>query len=210
MNDRDLISAYLDGVGELTPHERRRVEALLRDEPDAAAEAKAATSLIARLRALPTEGAEPDWSALEREIRIAVGPQVPSGWRRPWLRWLLPVGALAVGAAIVMLIAQPARPVSAPAPVAERTPVAAPTVPTLPAVGEEHAPAAALWLDGEAVEVGDVDPSALIEDDGSGEALADDSALLPASNLDWIDSLDDHALDRAEAWLDHKKGHKKG
>ena len=204
MNDRDLISAYLDGVGELTAAERHRVEALLRDEPEAAAEAKAATSLIGQLRALPTEGAEPDWSALERKIRIAVGPQVPSGWRRPWLRWLLPVGALAVGAAIVMLIAQPAHPVVAPAPVAEQTPE------TAPAGVEEQAPAAALWLDGEAVEVGDVDPSALIEDDGSGEALADDSGLLPASNLDWIDSLDEHALDRAEAWLDHKKGHKKG
>ncbi len=204
MNDRNLIAAYLDGVGELTAAERQRIEALLRDESETAAEAKAAKAMIGRLRALPTEGAEPDWSALEREIRIAVGPQVPTGWRRRWLRWLIPVGALAVGAALVVLIAQPPRLIVAPAPVAERTPMAAP-----PGV-EDHAPTEALWLDGETVELGEVDPSALIEDDGSGEALADDSGLLPASNLDWIDSLDERALDRAEAWLDHKKGHKKG
>ncbi|HEX7702246.1 MAG TPA: hypothetical protein VF403_16020, partial [Kofleriaceae bacterium] len=68
----------------------------------------------------------------------------------------------------------------------------------------------ALWLDGHAVEVGDdFDPSSLYDDDGSEEIADDSNALLPVDNLQWIDSLDDHALDRAEHWLDHKK-HKKG
>ncbi|CAN5478420.1 hypothetical protein BH11MYX1_BH11MYX1_18270 [soil metagenome] len=214
MNDRDLISAYLDGVGELTPAERQRVEALLRDEPAAAAEAARSRALIGQLRALPSEGSEPDWSVLEREIRIAVGPQVPGGWRQPWLRWLIPVGALVAGVAIVLLIAHPHRQgvvEPAPRPSAERSPVAAPPA------AQDRAPSEAIWLDGEAVDLGDVDPSFLIndddkddKDDDKGDALADDSGVLPTTNLDWIDALDERALDRAEAWLDHEKGHKKG
>ncbi len=193
MNDRDLISAYLDGVGELSADERKRVEAVLRDDP---AEIQGARELIAQLRALPGEGTEPDWSALEREIRISVGPQVPS--RRPWLRWLVPGAALALGAAIALMVVHPAVPARAPVAVPERTPAGQVALPE------------AIYLDGEAVDVGDVDPGVLIEDDGSGEALADDSGLLPAQNLEWIDTLDEHALDRAEAWLDHEKGHTKG
>lgn len=206
MSDRDLISAYLDGVAELTSDERKRVGELVRDEPEAAAEAAAVRAMIGELRALPHEGREPEWSVLEREIRLAVGPQVPSGWRRAWV-WLIPGGALVAGAAIMLLLAHPGREVaSAPAPIAERAPVAA--LPT----GEGPPAGEAIWLDGEAVELGDVDPSFSSDDagDDTGEALADESGLLPATNLDWIDDLDERALDRAEAWLDHKKGHKKG
>ena len=156
--------------------------------------------LVSQLRALPNEGKEPDWAALEREIRLAVGPQVPTSWWRR-LRWLVPAGAIVTGAAVALLVmnhhgvvlTEPTTTRDVPAPIEQPTP-----------------DTTALWLDGHAVEVDDeFDPSSLYDDDGS-EELADDShALLPADNLQWIDSLDDHALDRAEHWLDHKK-HKKG
>jgi hypothetical protein len=206
VSDRDLISAYLDGVAELTSDERKRIAELVRDEPEAAAEAAAVRAMIGELRALPHEGREPEWSVLEREIRRAVGPQVPNGWLRAW-GWLIPVGALVTGAVIVLLLAHPDREVvSAPAPIAERAHVAALPPGEGPPAGE------AIWLDGEAVELGDVAPSFSNEDagDDTSEALADESGLLPATNLDWIDDLDERALERAEAWLDHKKGHEKG
>lgn len=214
MSDRDLISAYIDGVAELTSDERKRVAVLVRDEPEAAAEAAAVRAMIGELRGLPHEGREPEWSVLEREIRLAVGPQVPSGWRRAW-GWWIPVGALVTAAAIVLLLVHPDREaVSAPAPVVARPPVAALPIAKGSPAGE------AIWLDGEAVELGDVAPSFSSDDasddagddagDDTGEALADESGLLPATNLDWIDDLDERALDRAEAWLDRKKGHEKG
>lgn len=215
--DRELISAYLDGVGELAPAERKRVEELLRDEPASTAEADDVKALLGQLRATPPEGSEPDWSVLEREIRIAVGPQVPGGWRMRVrsLRWLLPIGALATGAALVLLVVHPREhdsPDLAPAPLAAAAPVSAPSA----AAAGPHAEA--LWLDGVAVELGDVDPGLLLDydgdDDGAGagsaDAIADDSDLLPATNFEWLDALDERAIDRTEAWLDHKKGHQKG
>jgi hypothetical protein len=155
--------------------------------------------LVSRLRALPSEGKEPDWTALEREIRLAVGPQVPTSWWRK-LRWLVPAGAIVTGAAIALLVMNHHSVVlTEPTTTQSRPPIEQPTPDTT-----------ALWLDGHAVEVGDdFDPSSLYDDDGSEEIADDSNALLPVDNLQWIDSLDDHALDRAEHWLDHKK-HKKG
>ena len=156
--------------------------------------------LVARLRAMPDEGSDPDWVVLEREIRLAVGPDVPRSWWRKW-RWMVPASAIAAMAAVALFvmhhqheIADTKQPVAVIAP---------------PAV-EEHSPPAAVYLDGEPVEVDDTfDPSTLLDDDGSEELTDNSHALLPADNLQWIDSLDEHALDRAEHWLDHKK-HKKG
>jgi hypothetical protein len=195
VSEDDLTSAYLDGVSELTAAERKRVEATL--DP---AEATATRELLGQLRALPSEGTEPDWSVLEREIRLAVGPQVPDSRSGAWwrkLRWLVPASAVAVSAAVVLLVTNHSHGI----------PIAPMMTPQL------HAPAAdttAIWLDGQAVELDEsFDPSVLYDDDGT-EELADDShALLPVDNLQWIDSLDEHALDRAEHWLDHEK-HAKG
>ena len=199
MSEDDLTSAYLDGVGELTADERKRVEAAL--DP---AEATATRELLGQLRALPSEGAEPDWSVLEREIRLAVGPQVPDSRASAWwrkLRWLVPASAVVVSAAVVLLVMNHSHGI----------PIAPITEPQTHV--PEQAPAAdttALWLDGQAVELDDsFDPSVLYDDDGT-EQLADDShALLPVDNLQWLDSLDERALDRAEHWLDHEK-HSKG
>jgi hypothetical protein len=63
-----------------------------------------------------------------------------------------------------------------------------------------------LWLDGAEV---DVDLSAadilrvpgITDDDLPGEAVGDGVALLPASDLEWVDHLDDAAMARAERWL---------
>ncbi|HEY0252775.1 MAG TPA: hypothetical protein VGC41_14670 [Kofleriaceae bacterium] len=157
-------------------------------------------ALIASLRALPQEGIEPDWAELEQQIRLAVGPQVPLPWWRSW-RWLVPIGALAsITAASVILLAmhQPSAPHET-TPVAIEAPVhVVPTIETSEARGT-------VVLDGEAIDVDNVDPSVLILDDS--DEFAD--GLMPAGDLRWVDSLDDHALDRVEDYLDHAK-HGKG
>jgi hypothetical protein len=155
--------------------------------------------LVRQLRALPREGQEPDWAVLERQIRLAVGPQVPTSWWRK-LRWLVPAGAIVTGAAVALLVMN------------HHGVVTEPTTTQLQPLPTEQPSASttALWLDGHAVEVDDdFDPSTLYDDDGSEELAADSNGLLPVDNLQWIDSLDDRALDRAEHWLDHAK-HKKG
>jgi len=165
-------------------------------------------ALVAKLRALPGEGREPDWAQLEREIARAVGTSVPVPWWRNRRRWLVPTAALA-GVAVILVIvmrqhpapvvAVEVRDAGAPAPIAEAAPPVAPSEDTT------------LWLDGQAVDVRDVDPTQLLLDDvDETDEVADDSGtLLPADDLGWIDSLDDHALDRAEHWL-KKKGHTPG
>ena len=194
-SDKQLIAAYLDGVAELGADERRRVEELLRDDPAARADADELRATLATLRAMRPEGIEPDWTALERRIGAAVPATPPTSWWRR-LRWVAPIGALAATAATALVL------VHHPAP--ERTiqidagaPIVAPV--EAPPTGDE------LWLDGHVVDVGDVDPTALI-DDSDGDALADEG-LLPVQDLNWIDSLDDAAIDRAEHWL-AKKPHK--
>ena len=193
-NDRDLIAAYQDGVSELTADERRRVEALVQGDPAIRAEAEATVAMIAELRALPPEGTEPSWAVLEREIRTAVGPTVPPRPFRLW-RWLVPAGALAMTAAITMLVIHHPH---------DGLQLAAPTARDAGDLPTPSAPEAAtgLWLDGHVVDVDDLDPAFLDDDDG--DALAT-GGLLPADDLHWIDSLDDSAIDRAETWLDKKK-----
>lgn len=152
-------------------------------------------ALVASLRALPDEGTEPDWAQLERQIRLAVGPRVPTRW---WRRWMIPVGAFAslTAAAVIWLIAHRAPVV--------HVPPAAPIARSEPAPVVETTQPTAVYLDGEAIEVGDVDPAVLLDDS---DEFAD--GLMPASDLRWVDSLDDHALDRVEAFLD-RKPHGKG
>jgi anti-sigma factor RsiW len=202
------MTAYLDGVAELSPEERKRVEAVLAEDPEAQAEATATRDLLGQLRALPAVsdgGQDPDWTQLERQIRGAVAADVPYVWWRR-LRWWLPAGVLAAAAVVVVVAVRPGEP---RAPVALRDHDAGEPALRAPPTAEAEATGAAVWLDGQAVEVGDIDPGVLYDDDGS-DALAEDSELLPTSDLRWIDGLDERALDRAEHWLDHAKGHEKG
>jgi len=203
----DLLAAYVDGVGELTPDERRGIEARL---PELRADAAATRDLLAALRDLPAEGAEPVWADLAKRISDEVGPVAPRAW---WRRWLWPATttlALATCAALAIYAGstRTAEPIAtlppAPAPVA-LTPHPAP------------APAAnAVWLDGEAVDLDDTDSGsldALRELDELGDldppdATADitGGALLPTPDLAWVDDLDPVSLARAERWLVGRKG----
>jgi anti-sigma factor RsiW len=210
--DDDLLAAYLDGVGELTPDERHRVEQRLADDPAMRAEADATRSLLERIRALPPsgDGSEPEWTVLERQIRLAVGPDVPVPWWRR-LRWIAPVSAIATTAAIALLWLHHAPAEHAAIPDAATRLAIAPA--PLPAPTPTAAPAAAtttLWIDGQVIDVGNVDPEALIDDGQSSDdavtADQSDDGLLPVSDLGWVDALDDKSIERAERWLARKKG----
>ena len=187
---RDLVTAYLDGVGELTPDERKQVEAYLRDHPD---EASATREMLAQLRALPHEGVEPDWNQLERAIRDAVGPTVPVPWWRRW-RWLAPIGALAATAtaALLWLHHPEARQVTPDAAIARHA--------------EPPAPTTTRRSGGQIIDVGELDDTPVLDDPGS-IATGDDApvGILPADDLGWVDDLDDGAAERAEHWLERKK-----
>ncbi|MEO7734226.1 MAG: hypothetical protein ABIY55_24900, partial [Kofleriaceae bacterium] len=58
-----LDTAYVDGVAELAPDERRAIEARLAADPAVRAEHAAVRRLLERMRAVPPEGNEPDWPA---------------------------------------------------------------------------------------------------------------------------------------------------
>ena len=213
MSERDtdtLLAAYVDGVGELTADERRRVEARLAHDEDGVlrAEAEATRGVLDQLRELPATGAEPDWAAMERAIRDEVGPAVPRPWWRGW-RWLVPIGALAMaGAVLALVLHHPAPPPTHREPIAVRPLDAgtAPVVAPAPAPGDEAS--LPLWLDGDAVEVGLAADELLGPDDPlPGLRSGDDAAvgLLPAGDLAWVDELGDDEVAAAEAWLARKK-----
>jgi anti-sigma factor RsiW len=202
--DPGLLTAYVDGVAELSPDERRRVETLLARDPQARADQAAVGKLLDQLRQLhdlPAAG-EPDWTALERSIRQAVGPDVPRPWWRRW-RWLAPATMLATAAAVLLAMWTRS---------AEVSPPTFARAAHVPRPAEEIVP---LWLDGSEVDV-DVSASDMLADPELGTSSDDDPAplgadsdevaLLPSTDLAWIDKLDDDAIDRAERWLARKKG----
>lgn len=209
----ELLAPYVDGVGELTPAERRAVEHAL-DEPGGRDEEAAVRGVIERLRALPPEGDEPDWAAMERAIRSAVGDEAPQPWWRRW-RWLAPASTLVTALAVLLVVLwrRPDADVMRAVPDAGVPTAAAPPVQDV----------VALWLDGHAVEVDlALAPDAL---DGGDEAEADELGvasaewprggldevgLLPSADLGWVDQLDGDALSRAERWLDAAERGKKG
>ena len=203
----ELLAAFVDGVGELTTDERRRVEARLAEADGFRAEAAATRELIGTLRDLPTEGGEPDWAAMERAIRTEVGPSVPRPWWRGW-RWLVPVGALALSAAVLMLVLRTPEPAQL-APVALQLPdrgdagMADSMVQTVP----DEVETVPLWLDGEEIDV-ELQAADLLGADDLGLGSTDDDSavgLLPAGDLAWVDDLGDDDIAAAEAWLAKRK-----
>jgi hypothetical protein len=197
-------------------------------------------ALIAKLRALPADGEEPDWRALEAQIRAQVAPlAMPSPWWRNW-RWLVPIGALATTAAIVLVLASRphgsadiATSVRGARPDASVT--AEPTPTSTPAqTDDDAARAPALWLDGEAVDLEEIDDDQLAGLDPLAYAADDDldtheghedlemrdgtqtapassdpvetiGGMLPMSDDRWIDALDDDEADRLEQFLARKR-----
>jgi len=220
--DDALLTAYVDGVGELSPEERRRVEARLRDDPAAQRDEAAVRGLLVRLRGAEDRGDEPDWGAMARAIRDAVGDEVPRPWWRRWT-WLVPAATAAAGA--VGLLVMWGRPAPGSLALPDAPAVVAVTT-AGPPPRAEPADIVPLWLDGAALEidVAALPPAGVLGDDdeldddappGDGPArdaaewqrgLIDEARLLPPTDLAWVDRLDDEALERAETWMTRQKG----
>lgn len=217
-DDDALLTAYVDGVGELSPDERRRVEARLHDDPAARQDEAAVRALLVQLRGAEDRSDEPDWGAMERAIHAAVGDDVPRPWWRRWT-WLVPAATAAAGAVGLLLMWGRPAPASHAVPDAPAVAAVIPAIPEIPAA-PPHAEILPLWLDGAAL---DVDVAALppagalgdgdeLDDDGHGDEIVgqrasiDDARLLPPTDLAWVDRLDDDALERAETWLAGQKG----
>lgn len=208
----DLLTAYVDGVAELPADERRAVEGWLAGDAAARDEAAALRGVLGELRALPAideaAGSEPDWAAMERSIRQAVADVPIRPWWRRW-QWLVPAMTCATAAAVLVVVWPRAQTV--PVAMPERAPITAPpATPATPSPGAASAAtgdeAFALWLDGRIVEVDPaVAPSAVddvlgdVDAPTAGDAF--DDALLPATDLAWLQSLDEDELARAERWL---------
>ena len=202
--DDDLLSAYVDGVSELTVEERRRVEELLAQDPALRSDETATRSLLDQLRSLPAEGTEPDFVAMERAIRTEVGTTMPRPWWQAAWRWLVPAAAVVLAAAAVALW------------LGGRAPVVEPLATGAAEAGVAVAPAAderatlALWLDGDAIEIASdesaVDDMLVDEDADLGAEDGLTPGLLPVDNLAWIDELDVEDVEVAEAFLGRKKG----
>jgi hypothetical protein len=193
-SDEELLAAYLDGVTELTPEERQRVEARLSE-----LDVDGTRGMIEQLRSLPAEGNEPDWRAMERRIARAVDDIKPPWWRR-W-KLVVPASIVAMTAAALLLYLRhgPAEPIEQPAPPVAVITHDAAVPPTAPVAEPTE-----IWINGHLLDIGDVDPEAFDDLDEPTD-VADEDALLPATDLGWIDQLDDHAMDRAEHWLERKK-----
>jgi hypothetical protein len=171
----------------------------MREDDQLDAEDKA---LVAKLAALPPEGNEPDWHALEAAIRAEVGDAAPRPWWRNW-RWIVPVWALATTAVIALVLLRSGTRVEDTAVVAPARTDAGMTDEAPPPMQE------AMWLDGEIVELDDVSGSALDELDGEARKALEPEGditggILPVADYGWLDALDDEALVAAEDWLNRK------
>ncbi|HSD90474.1 MAG TPA: hypothetical protein VLB44_23275 [Kofleriaceae bacterium] len=161
--------------------------------------------VIEKLRALPPDGQEPDWHKLEAAIRAEVGSAAPRPWWRDW-RWIVPIWALATTATVALIVTrdQPREPVQPVVSTHERTHVDAPSA-APPEAAE------AMWLDGEPVDLGDVDDTVLDPIDEPARAALDGeegdvrAGILPVTDLGWIDNLDDGSVEQVEQWLAKKR-----
>ncbi len=199
-NPDELLAAYVDGVGELTTEERRRVDAQLADDPAWRSEAEATRELLGTLRALPEEGVDPDWAAMEHAIREEVGDTVPTSWWRAW-RWLIPVGTLALSGAVLALVLRTPATVPPSHGLAHDAGVAA----VAPAAVPKTSETVPLWLDGAEIDV-DLQAAELLEQNDDPLGSVDGGAgLLPSSDLAWVDDLGDDDMAAAEAWLARTK-----
>jgi len=197
-DDRELLAAYLDGVGELTSDERKRVEALIDADPEIASEADATRAMLGKLRALPDDTGAPDFRALEAAIAKALPPAKPRGR----FRTVVPMAALSSLAAMFAVFVatrhvEPARAVLS-------TPITHDAGSEATPVGDDGAGFVFLGDD-------DVDLDALdADDDAALDAMVPDDVDFAASAPDpfgahfgaRIDTLDDASMDRVEHWLE--------
>ena len=203
--DAELLSAYVDGVAELSLEERKRVDDLLARDPSLRADEGATRELLGKLRELPPQGGEPDWNALERSIGDAVGQNVPVPWyqRLRW-RWIVPAVTLATASAILVLVVQDPSTAKLDGSIVKIE--QSEPQPPEPLDAEDLAVLSTpLWLDGTDLEVA-IEAAELfdLEWDLDEESLPETAELLPPTNLEWIDELDGESLDRAEQFLDER------
>ncbi len=197
-----LLTAYVDGVGELEVEERRRVERFLA-EPAMRAEHAATRDLLDQLRALPDETPSVDWAAMERAIHAEVGDEVP---RRSWLfrwRFALPAFALAGAAAILFLVVRS----QDGGDVSPITFVPNPVPDSKLPMFEQLDDRVTVYVDGTDLEIADTneldDELAELELADHDVPAVDEASLgfLEPTDLAWIDDLDDDDLTRAEKAL---------
>lgn len=165
--------------------------------------------IVAKLRALPPEGVEPDWQKLEAAIRAEVGDEAPRPWWRNW-RWIVPIWALATTAVVAFLLMGsehsvdlPSKPVMSKHVEPDASTVEPPAAPS--ATPQVEAAAPAMWLDGEVVDLESVDDTSFEPLDDSARAALDTDEPDDNFDLQWLDQLDDRALDSVEQWLMHKR-----
>nr|HEX4316398.1 hypothetical protein [Kofleriaceae bacterium] len=228
-DDDELLSAYVDGVAELTPAERERV----RTGADPASLAST-RDVLDQLRALPPEGDEPDWAAMERAIGAAVGDRVPAKrWWRGAVLWLVPAAAVAAAGIAIAVIGHGGDAPEARDHVAIVPPVAPTTAPQPPEAAEPHH--SFVYVDGQPIDLdgateeqildglakakltaddGDDDDKAKDakgKDDDDDDAAPGDDNLIGTANLAWVDHLDTGGLDKLEQVLvDHAAPKRKG
>lgn len=199
----ELLEAWAHRPADLTDDERRRVEELVARLPAAARQADEARAMIARVAQLPAEGAEPVWSDLERAIRVACDEAPSSRWARfvDAMRGWKP--AAGIGAGLVVAMAAFALWIG-------RGPDGGDEVAAI----DQQVDRALAGLEAGGAEGPDEpddtsdEPGDTVAPDGASLAGWDEIAptdeLLDdiASDLAWIDELDDAELDAVSAWLD--------
>ena len=220
----ELLAAYVDGVGEMSVEERRRVERYLASEPAARGDQIATREVLDQLRALDEPDTQ-DWAAMEAAIHAEVGDEVP---RRSWLsrvtgvgspggsvsRWRVALPAFAfIGAVIAILVIRSRTADDEGMPIAfvPKTEVQQP-------VFAEIDQRVTVYLDGIDLEIG-LDTAKAADDElddlmfARASDVSDDEAslgFLETSDLGWIDELDDDELTRAERLLDRPFHPRKG
>ena len=197
--DAELLSAYVDGVAELSLDERKRVDDLLARDPSLRADESATRELLGQLRELAPQGGEPDWNALERSIGDAVGDMPVPWYQRLRWRWIVPAVTLATAAAVSMLVVHEPATAKLDGAIVKIEPPPAPALD----VDELALLSTPLWLDGTDLEVA-IEAAELFDlewDLDDEEALPATAELLPPTDLEWIDELDGESLDRAEQFL---------
>lgn len=149
------------------------------------------------LRQLPPLGQPPDWSALQRSIDQAVAELEPPRRRRWWPRLVVPGLAIAAAATVAIIVVQPKPSIddgSLHATVVDARPPEDPPV-------REPSPASA------PISIAGVDIGGPLSEAATVDLLddpffdLDTDSWSPASDLAWVDDLDDDQLESLERLL---------
>lgn len=164
--------------------------------------------LVAKLRALPGEGTEPDWNQLAQRIHASLPAEIRRPWWRTLLqpRWLAPILAGAVGLTAVAVIATRTPETHAPVVAIQHDAGidASREDETDVASEDEGAGDMLLWLDGTDVAVDSGADDALDVDDLLlGESTERAEGLLTTDDS-WVDDLDDTDVAAVDRWIDQQ------